>query len=40
MKGQIEPASVLAETGQPLVDYFTALADRFSLSIPVRFVLY
>jgi len=32
MKAEIGPASVLAEANQPLVDYFTAFAYRFSLS--------
>jgi len=32
MKGQIQSAITLAEANQPLVDYFTPLAYRFSLS--------
>ncbi|WP_255413519.1 hypothetical protein [Emticicia sp. C21] len=31
MKGSIRSASALAEANQTLVDYFTALAYRFSL---------
>jgi hypothetical protein len=31
MKGEIEPANTSAEAKQPLADYFTALAYRFSL---------
>ena len=37
MKGKIEPTSALAEAKQPLVDYFMALAYRFSFYDPVTY---
>jgi hypothetical protein len=40
MKGPIWSASPLAEANQWLVDYFTALAYRFSLAGSVTIALY